>query len=1225
MWVSLHQHSQFSILDASCSVEQIAAKAAEFNMPAVALTDHGNMYGAVEFYRACENHHIKGIIGCEVYVAPNSRTEKKKDEHGKTAYHLILLAKNMQGYHNLCCLTSKGFLEGFYYHPRIDLELLQKHAEGLICLSGCLSSKLAQLALRDDGELMNQIKWYQDLFGEDFYLELQRHEMDEESVQSLAEPWLKQFYEETISRQKRVNQKFIALNKEFGIPLVATNDVHYLEASDWQAHEILLNIQSGEPVEIWETDSLGNRRFQIPNPKRRVFPSRECYFKTPQQMQERFSDLPEAIANSVKIAEKCNLCLDFKTKHYPIFIPPSLQGVVYTAEKRKEASEVFLRKLCEEGIEKRYTTQLLEKVAKVCKTENPAKVVRARLEEELAIITSKGMCDYLLIVWDLIYWAKGQGIPVGPGRGSGAGAITLFLIGITDIEPLTLSLFFERFINPERISYPDIDVDICMARRSELIDYAVQKYGQDCVAQIITFGTMKAKMTIKDVGRVLSIPLVKVNAIAKLVPEDLHMTLEKALEIDVDLHTMYTQDEDARRIIDLGKRLEGSIRNTSIHAAGIIISSEPLTNHIPICTSKDSEMAATQYSMNPVESVGMLKMDLLGLKTLTSITSCIEQIELAEQKKIIWTELPLEDRKTFALLQEGKTLGVFQMESGGMQELSKQLAPDRFEEIIAIGALYRPGPMEMIPSYIARKHKQEPIEYDHPWMESILAETYGIMVYQEQVMQIASRLANYSLGEGDVLRKAMGKKQTEQMANEREKFKKGAAANGIDEHTSTKIFDKVEKFAAYGFNKSHAACYGYLTFVTAFLKANYPSQWLAALMSCDQDDLSKVSKFIREAKSMQIAILPPDINSAGKLFTTQKEGIRFALTAVKGVGEQVVDAIIAEREKGIFTSFYTFFQRIDLRKVGKKAIESLVAAGCFDFTGWSRAEMISSIESMFEAAIKEQKEKKAGILSLFSFLEKEEPFNKPPVVIEPEKNHILALEKELLGFYLTGHPMDDCELLMKKLCCTDLSKVFQTAENAFFRTAFIIDKVEVKIAAKTQKKFAILRISDQYESFEMPIWADLYEQKHMVLLDNQLIFAILQVDRQGEVVRVSCRWLDDLTKVNEKMVEEADAAYDRSKAMQSKQRFAPKQPKKQESNSLEVAIDLEKCKCSHLLQIKQLLTEFGGKNAVELHFYSGDKLVSKLFINDGVDTKIELLNQLKKLVSVREAKPIPAS
>lgn len=1221
MWVSLHQHSQFSILDASCSVEQIAKRAAEFQMPAVALTDHGNMHGAVEFYLACETQGIKPIIGCEMYVAPGSRREKKKDEFGKVAYHLILLAKNSQGYHNLCCLTSKGFLEGFYYHPRIDQELLREHREGLICLSGCLSSKLAQLAQRDEAECVRQIREFQALFGEDFYLELQRHEMNEGSVQGLTEPWLKQFYEEMISRQKKVNEKYISLSKELGIPLVATNDVHYLEASDWQAHEILLNIQSGEPVELWEMDSLGNRRFQIPNPKRRVYPSRECYFKSSTQMLELFADIPDAVSNSVKIAEKCHLSLDFKTKHYPIFIPPALKGKSYTPEERKEASEIFLRKLCLEGIEKRYTPQLLEKVAKVCKSD-PEKVVSNRLEEELAIITSKGMCDYLLIVWDLIYWAKKQGIPVGPGRGSGAGAITLFLIGITDIEPLTLSLFFERFINPERVSYPDIDVDICMVRRAELIDYAVQKYGNDCVAQIITFGTMKAKMTIKDVGRVLSIPLAKVNAIAKLVPEDLNMTLERALEIDVDLHTMYTQDEDAKRIIDFGKRLEGSIRNTSTHAAGIIISSEPLTNHIPICTAKDSEMVATQYSMNPVESVGMLKMDLLGLKTLTSITRCVEQIALAEQKKIHWTDLPLDDRKTFALLQEGKTLGVFQMESGGMQELAKQLAPDRFEEIIAIGALYRPGPMEMIPSYIARKHKQEPIEYDHPWMESILAETYGIMVYQEQVMQIASRLANYSLGEGDVLRKAMGKKQPEQMANEREKFKKGAAVNGIEEQLATKIFDKVEKFAAYGFNKSHAACYGYLTYVTAFLKANYPSQWLAALMSCDQDDLSKISKLIHEAKSMQIAILPPDINTAGKLFTTQKEGIRFALTAVKGVGEQVVDTIIAEREKGFFTSFYTFFQRIDLRKVGKKVIESLVAAGCFDFTNWTRAQMISSIEAMYDAALKEQKEKKAGILSLFSYLEKKEPFEQAPVVIEPEKNHILSLEKELLGFYLTGHPMDGCSQLMKKLSCIELSKIFQTEENALFRTAFIIDKVQVKISTKNQKKFAILRISDQHESFELPIWPDLYEQKHMVLLDNQLIFAVLQVDRQGEGVRIDCRWLDDFTKANEKMVEEADAAYDRAKMMQGKQKFVAK-PKKQESILLEIAVDLEECRLTYLLQIKQLLTEFGGKNSVELHFYSSDKLAAKLFINDGIDITTELLHQLKGMSFVRSTKSVP--
>jgi DNA polymerase-3 subunit alpha len=1233
MWVPLHQHSQFSILDASCSVEAIAKKASEYGMPAVALTDHGNMYGAVDFYKACVSHKVKPLLGCEVYVAPGLHTEKSKDGRGRTAYHLTLIAKDNEGYHNLCKLSSIGFLDGFYYNPRIDKALLQTYHRGLICLSGCLSSTVAHLALeKDENALLEEIEWYVNLFGEDYYLELQRHKMAENEEHLLSESWLKQLYHETIQKQEKINNRLVEIGRQRNIKLVATNDTHYIEPSDWHAHEILLNIQSGEPVELWENDSFGKPRFRIPNPKRRVYSSREYYFKSPQQMAELFADLPLAISNTLEVADKCHFAFDFEKKHYPIFIPPHLTKSSFTIKEREHASEVFLKQLCEEGIPKRYTEKVLSKITEKFPGKEPLEVIKSRLDEELSIILSKGMCDYLLIVWDLLHWAKSQKIPVGPGRGSGAGSIILFLIGITDIEPLGLSLFFERFINPERISYPDIDVDICMSRRHELIEYAVQKYGKDNVAQIITFGTMKAKMTIKDVGRVLSVPLSKVNAIAKLVPEELNITLERALEADVELHQMYTTDEEAKRIIDIGLRLEGSIRNTSIHAAGIIISSEALTEHIPICVAKDAEMAATQYSMKPVELVGMLKMDLLGLKTLTSITTCVEEIAKHKNEIIDWTALPLDDPITYQLLQEGRTLGVFQMESGGMQELAKQLGPDRFEEIIAIGALYRPGPMEMIPSFINRKHKREPIEYDHPWMESILSETYGIMVYQEQVMQIASRLANYSLGEGDVLRKAMGKKQIEQMANERVKFRTGALENGIDEETSMKIFDKIEKFAAYGFNKSHAACYGYLTFVTAYLKSNYPAEWLAALMSCDRDDLTKVAKFIREAKSMNIAILPPDINVAGKSFTACKEGIRFALTAVKGVGEQVVDIILEEREKrGTFESFYHFFKRVDLKKVGKKTIELLVAAGCFDFTSWTRKQMIASIEAIYDYAAKEQQEERMGVISFFSLLKREgpHPCEIAPVIEEETKHAILAREKELLGFYLTGHPMDAYRSLFKQLSCMELSRVHQLNENTVVRTAFIIEQVQIKISSKNQSKFAILQVSDQVESFELPIWPELYEEKHVLLYENQLIYAVLQLDKREEGMRAQCRWMGDLTKANEAMIREADAAYDKAKALQAKishygegQRSTKeKQKEKQEEKKIEkisIGIDLLKCHLSHILKLKTLLEAHAGRHPVEIHFYKGSEKKATLYAECGVEVTSEFSTQLSQLTCYKK-------
>ncbi len=1210
MWVPLHQHSQYSILDASCPVDGIARKAAEMGMPAVALTDHGNMHGAVDFYKACKKRGVKPIIGCEVYVAPTSRFEKKKVAR-KTAYHLTLLAKNTVGYHNLCRLSSRGYLEGFYYNPRIDRELLQEFSEGLICLSGCLSSQISDAALNGTEEELNeQIQWHLDLFGEDFYLELQRHHMQSDQIAALTETWLEQQYQDFVDKQKRVNEKLIEASRRFGIPLVATNDTHYLEPDDWKAHEILLNIQSGEPVEIWEKDSFGNPTFRVPNPKRRVYSSHELYFKSPETMSALFSDLPEAIENTVKVAEKCQLELDFETKHYPVFVPP---------EGFTQAS--YLRHLCEEGIKERYTPRRLEKVAEKYPGKDPSQVVRDRLDLELEIITSKEMSDYLLIVWDFISWAKRHGIPVGPGRGSGAGSIILYLIGVTDIEPLRFDLFFERFINPERISYPDIDVDICMDRRGDVIDYTLAKYGKENVAQIITFGTMKAKMVIRDVGRVLSVPLSKVNQIAKYVPDDLNMTLEKALEVDPDLNAMYVQDSDAKKIIDLGRKLEGSIRNTGIHAAGMIICGEPLTDHIPVCLAKDSEMAATQYSMKPVEAVGMLKIDFLGLKTLTSIRVACEAIHAQTGNQIDWVNLPLDDPVAFRLLQQGKTLGVFQMESGGMQDLARQLLPDKFEEIIAIGALYRPGPMDMIPTFINRKHGREPIEYDHPWLEPILKETYGIMVYQEQVMQIAQNLAQYSLGEGDVLRRAMGKKDRAQMEKEREKFRKGAVENGLTDANAMAIFDKMEKFASYGFNKSHAAAYGFLTYVTAYLKGNYPAVWMAALMTCDRDDISKVAKFIRECQSLNIEILPPDVNESGKEFVATDKGIRFAMSGIKGVGEGVVEVIQEERKaRGPFTDFYDFFKRIDLKRVGKKAIECLVDAGSFDFTGWSRDALRMSIEEMYDVASTEQKEAASGVLTFFSLMgdESKNRFLNPPEVHQPSsKTDILKKEKELLGFFLTGHPMDAFQSILKRLSCIPLCELEDLEHNQVVRTAFIVETVQVKISQRTQKKFAILQISDGMETYELPIWPELFEEKGELLEENQLLYAVFQADRREESLRLSCRWLDNLAQVDEKMVEACDQAFDLAKLQAarftgntSKKKKEPKMSEKPKSLSLK--LDAAQMRLSHVLQLKELLRGHPGPSKVEIFFYHEQKKLGELHLDHGVLISPGLESDLKK-------------
>jgi len=1230
-WIPLHVHSQYSILEATASIAGLAAKAKAFKLPALSLTDQGNLYGAVEFFKACKEQSLRPILGCELFVAPTSRHEKKKMAGYAPGYPVVLLVKNKKGYQNLCVLSSLAYLEGFYYTPRIDKELLFAHREGLICLSGPLQGRIASLMIHhQEEELLHEIEWYQKAFGEEYFFELQRHRMSEEEVDLSGfaqESWLLQKYRNFVSQQEMVIMRLKELSQQKGIRCVVTNDSRYLEKEDWKAQEIFMNIPSGEPCEIWEKDSYGNPKLKVPNPKRHTLPSREYYFKSSEEMETLFADSKEALHTTLDIANSCVFELDVKSKFYPVFVPPSLEKTSYTQEERVREAELFLRQLCEEGIKKRYGPMQLAKVQEKYPHKDPMQVVRERLASELEIITSKGMCDYLLIVHDFISWAKRQGIPMGPGRGSGAGSIILYLTEITDIEPLRFSLFFERFINPERLSYPDIDVDICMERRAEVIDYTVQKYGKDKVAQIITFGTMKAKMAIKDVGRVLSVPLAKVNQIAKLVPEELNITLEKALEVDPDLRAQYETDDEVRVLIDIAKKLEGSVRNTGIHAAGIIICGDPIIEHIPICMSKDAEMMVTQFSMKPVEAVGMLKIDFLGLKTLTSIQKAVDSLR-ERHIEIDWVNLPLEDQKTFDLLNQGKTLGVFQLESGGMQDLVKQLHIDKFEEIIAVGALYRPGPMEMIPSFIQRKHGRESLEIDHPLMQDILTETYGIMVYQEQVMQIASRLARYSLGEGDVLRRAMGKKDKEEMTRQREKFRKGALENGIDETTAMRVFDKIEKFASYGFNKSHAAAYGYLTYVTAYLKAHFPHEWMAALMTADRDDLSKVAKVIRECQTIDIAILPPDINESQETFVATSQGVRFAMAGIKGVGEGVVASIVEERKKeGPFTSLYDFLKRMEAHKIGKKIIEHLIEAGCFDFTRWSREQLITALEPMYLAVAQEQKETSRGVISLFSLIEqkKEDKFSIPPVVsFQFSKQELLKKEKELLGFYLGGHPLEDFCPLLQKLSCVSLETLARCSTKDIYRTAFIIDALQVKVG-KNQKKFCILTISDQTERLEMPIWSELYEEHGALLAENQLMYAIVQTEKQEGELRLQCRFLASLMHINDTVIQNAELAYDRGKKFLKMQtsretsaepsKTAPAVPK----GRLVVHVDIDKMRLSHILHMKQLFRAHPGSTPVQIEFFSKTQRMGTVAIDThwGVTPQPALEAQLRTCPSIQ--------
>jgi len=1207
-------------------VKKIAQLAKDNNMPAVALTDSGNMYGVIEFYKACTSLNIKPIIGCELMLSHSSRFEKKKKGSFPLAYPLILIIKNQIGYKNLCKLSSYAFLEGFYYYPRIDKELLEKFHEGLICLSGPMHSLLGYKILNStQEEAEEEIKWFLELFKEDYYFEIDQHPMQEEDIEHdgmKKETWLYEQHKEHCKKQKILKTSLLNYSKKYNVKCVATNDVHYESKDDWRAHEILLNIGSGESCEIWERDSNGIPRYKIANPKRKTYPSHEYYFKTQQQMENLFSDSLEILENTNEIAEKCKFEFDFSTKHYPVFVLDNEND-----ENREKKVGDYLYQLCENAIDKRYSKEKLEVVKTQYPNQDPLDVIKKRLDYEFELIYSKGMCDYFLIVYDFISWAKSKNIPVGPGRGSAAGSIISYLIGITDIEPLRFNLFFERFINPQRIAYPDIDVDICMDRRNEVIEYTVQKYGKDKVSQIITFGTMKAKMAIKDVGRVLSVALSKVNNIAKLVPEDPNMTLEKAIELDPELKQMYASDEEAKRVIDIAKSIEGSIRNTSTHAAGIIISANSLTEHIPVCIAKDSDMVVTQFSMKPVESIGLLKIDFLGLKTLTSIQKAKEFVKKNTNIEIDWINLPLNDKPTFDLLNQGKTLGIFQLESTGIQELAKQLHIDVFEEIIAVEALYRPGPMDMIPSFIARKHGREKIEIDHPLMKDILKETYGVMVYQEQVMLIASKLAGYTLGEGDVLRRAMGKKDHLEMKKQREKFINGAKVNDVDERTAGIIFDKIEKFASYGFNKSHAAAYAFISYVTAYFKANYTKEWMAALMTCERYDLSKVAKYIRESKVLNIKILPPDINEAEDEFVATKNGIRFAMSAIKGIGSSVVEAIVNERkQKGFYKSLDDFIKRVDKSKVGKKNIELLIDAGAFDFSNWSRDEMKLVVEKMYERAAREENDAAKGVMNFLSLISNQDESTIIPPKVTKQSTEIEKLhkEKELLGFYLTGHPMDKYQDILKRLSCVPLRDLDKIENINVVRSAFIIDEVKFKVS-KSQKKFAILTISDGIERFELPIWSDLYSKKAALLIENQLAYAILQIEKSDDNIKLSCKWLEDLTKADDKMIKECDDFFDKQKEISNfeskkKKNFVPN--KKNENPALKnlisnirIKINSDKIRFSHILKLKEIIREHPGDAKLELAFFSKDKQIALMELESSLklDYKEDVKNKILQI------------
>ena len=959
----LHVHTEYSLLDGSSKIKEITSRAKELGMKSLAITDHGVMYGVIDFYKAAKEVGIKPILGCEVYVAPGSRFDKQPGESESRYYHLVLLAENNTGYKNLMKIVSRGFTEGFYYKPRVDYEVLEQFHEGIIALSACLAGEVQRYLARGMYEAgCEAAKRYEGIFGKgNFFLELQDHGIPE---------------------QKYVNPQLIRMSQELGIDLVCTNDVHYTYAQDADAHDILLCIQTGKKV----TDE-----------NRMRYDGGQYYLKSPEEMAELFPYAPQALENTCKIAERCNVEIEFGVTKVPHFEVP--QGF---------DSWTYLNHLCNEGMKRRYPDADEEK--------------KKRLEYELSVIHKMGYVDYFLIVWDYINYAKTHGIAVGPGRGSAAGSIVSYCLGITDIDPIKYSLIFERFLNPERVSMPDIDVDFCYERRQEVIDYVVEKYGKDCVVQIVTFGTMAARAVIKDVGRVLDLPYAMVDNIAKMVPREIGITIDKAIQENSDLRNAYENDAQVHDLIDKSKRLEGLPRHASMHAAGVLISQKAVDEYVPVATGADGAVVA-QFVMTTLEELGLLKMDFLGLRTLTVIQDA-EKLARKKNPEFSIDNINYEDKNVYDMISTGKCEGIFQLESAGMKNFMKELKPQSIEDLIAGISLYRPGPMDFIPQYIKGKNNPGDITYDCPMLEPILKPTYGCIVYQEQVMQIVRDLAGYSLGRSDLVRRAMSKKKTSVMEKERQNFiygnpeenVPGCISNGIDEKTANKIYDDMIDFAKYAFNKSHAACYAVVAYQTAYLKTYYPVEFMAALMTSVVDNTDKVAGYIYACRQMNIQMLPPDVNTSDMEFSVEDNAIRFGLSAVKSLGRPTIKAIIDERNKSRFTSMQDFISRL-YTDLNKRTLENLIKSGAFDTFGNNRRQMMSVYARMLDNEAKQGKDAISGQMSLFDLVDESEKSQfeiKMPDVSEYTKEDILAFEKEVLGVYVSGHPLDEYAAMWKK-------------------------------------------------------------------------------------------------------------------------------------------------------------------------------------------------------------------
>lgn len=1055
----LHVHTEYSLLDGSNKIKEYVARVKELGMDSAAITDHGVMYGVIDFYRAAREAGIRPILGCEVYVAPGSRFDR---EGGKAAgddryYHLVLLAENNRGYANLMKIVSKGFVDGFYYKPRVDTEVLEQYHEGIIALSACLAGEVPRNLVRGFYEEAREAALkYQRIFGKDnFFLELQDHGIQE---------------------QKLVNQQLLRMSRELGIELVATNDVHYTRADDAAAHDILLCIQTGK---------------KLADEDRMRYEGGQYYVKSPEEMAELFPYAPEALENAYKISQRCHVEIEFGVTKLPRFDVPD----GYTAWE-------YLNKLCFEGLQERYQPVRPE--------------LKERLEYELGVIRKMGYVDYFLIVWDFIRYARENDIMVGPGRGSAAGSLVAYTLGITKLDPIRYNLLFERFLNPERVSMPDIDVDFCFERRQEVIDYVVRKYGKDRVVQIVTFGTLAARGVIRDVGRVMDLPYALCDTIAKLVPNELNITIEKALKMSQELRTMYETDEQIHTLIDMARRLEGLPRHTSMHAAGVVISQKSVDEYVPLSRASDGTIT-TQFTMTTLEELGLLKMDFLGLRTLTVIQNAVKLAEKSSGRAIDMDQIDYDDKEVLASLGTGKTDGVFQLESAGMKNFMKELKPQSLEDLIAGISLYRPGPMDFIPQYIRGKNNPETITYDCPQLKPILEPTYGCIVYQEQVMQIVRDLGGYTLGRSDLVRRAMSKKKAAVMEKERQNFVygneaegvPGCIANGISETVANKIYDEMTDFAKYAFNKSHAAAYAVVSYQTAWLKYYFPVEYMAALMTSVIDNPGKVAEYIMTCRQMKIEILPPDINEGESGFSVKDGKIRYGLSAIKSVGKPVIEAILEERKRaGRFTDLHNFLERLSGKEVNKRTVESFIKAGAMDGLGGTRKQLMMIYVQVMDSVAQEKKASVSGQMSLFDLMgeeEKKEYAIRMPDVGEYEKEQLLIFEKEVLGIYASGHPLEEYERLWQSQISA-VSSDFALDEEA--GASRIKDGVRAVIGGivegktvkytRTNQTMAFFQLEDLVGTVEVLVFPKSYEKYHTMIQEDAKLFVRGRVSAEDD-------------------------------------------------------------------------------------------------------------------------------